>query len=324
MLNHMATMQRFTRSGAFHLLLLLLTALSVFCVFLFVWGGGVEGDFADRAWASALFAACMLLILGAHEMGHYLMARQHGVEATWPYFIPFPLGFGTLGAVIRLKSRVPTRNALVDIGAAGPLAGLLIAIPVLAVGIWFSEPVSIPQSGSPAFPSPTSLWHLAQMVGQAAHAWVWGGPGPEAYPTVEVFGDNLLSLGLVRLIHGPLLPGHDLVAHPTLLAGWFGMLVTMLNLLPVGQLDGGHLTFAWLGDRAIRVGHLVASGLLVLALFFSISWLVWYFLVSRIVGFGHPPVENPNVRLTAGRKVVIVICWVMTILTFMPLPMGLA
>ncbi|MEW5738663.1 MAG: site-2 protease family protein [Myxococcota bacterium] len=310
----------FSRRPAFHLLLLVLTALSVFAAFLFFWGGGVSGSLEDRVWGSVFFTVSVLLILGAHEMGHYLMARLHGVDATLPYFIPIPLGFGTLGAVIRLKGKVPTRNALVDIGAAGPLCGLLVAVPILIAGIALSEPMDVPESVR-RFPPSTSLWHYAEYLGQLLREYTRGIPAPKETQEAMIFGDNLLGLLLVRVVHGRLAEGTDLAAHPLLLAGWFGMLVTMLNLLPVGQLDGGHLTHAWFDEKAVRLGRVVAGALLPLALFCSASWLVWFFLVTRVVGFGHPPVTTPEEPLSFGRKVVCAVCFVATVLTFMPVPL---
>jgi membrane-associated protease RseP (regulator of RpoE activity) len=315
-------MNGFTRHPAFHLLLLVLTSVSVFGVFLFVWGGGVAGDLEDRLWGSAMFTVSVLLILGAHEMGHYLMARAHGVEATLPYFIPIPLGFGTLGAVIRLKGRVPSRDALVDIGAAGPLAGLLIIVPLLVVGVKLSPVVDGEAAGR--FPPRLSLWHLAEQLGLFMREQLRGIPMPPESSDVVLFGDNLLMKALVRLEHGALPPGKDLAAHPVLLAAWFGMLVTMLNLLPVGQLDGGHLTHAWLGERAVRLGRIFAGLLLPLALFANWSWLVWFFITTRVVGFGHPPVTDELQPLSWGRKVVCVVALVAAVLTFMPVPLDSA
>lgn len=312
-----------TRRPWLHVLLFVATLASTFAVFLFAWGGGVVGSFEDRAWGSALFAGSVVLILLAHELGHYFMARAHGVDATLPYFIPVPLGFGTLGAVIRLLGRVPSRNALVDIGAAGPLAGLAIAVPLMVVGIAQSTPMAVPVTPAPTLAPATSLLNLAALFGQWARAEVFGTPTP-ALPQLEVFGDNLLTLGLARLVHGALPPGQELIAHPVFIAAWFGLLMTMLNLLPVGQLDGGHLTHAWFGTEAEELGRKVAGASLILALFCSVSWLVWFFLVTRVVGVQHPPVLDEETPLSRGRKVTVVVTWVMTVLTFMPVPISLA
>jgi membrane-associated protease RseP (regulator of RpoE activity) len=316
-------MKSFTRHPAFHLLLLVLTGASIFTTFLVAWGGGVAGDLEDRLWGSALFTCGTLLILGAHELGHFFMARAHGVDASLPYFLPVPFGFGTLGAVIRLKGAVPTRNALVDIGAAGPLAGLLIAVPLLVVGVALSPVVDVPTGPAYALPR-TSLWHLAELAGLWARELLRGIPAPVEASEAMLFGDNLLLWLLSRVIHGALPPGRELAAHPVLLAGWFGTLVTMLNLLPVGQLDGGHLTHAWFGARAVRLGRVLAGALLPLALFASASWLVWFFLAARVVGFEHPPVTDDAEPLSRGRRVVCVLCLVALALTFMPVPMDTA
>jgi membrane-associated protease RseP (regulator of RpoE activity) len=306
-----------------HVALFVATGASTFLVFLVAWGGGVAGGLEEQLYGSLFFSGSVLAILLAHELGHYVMARAHGVDASWPYFIPVPLGFGTLGAVIRLRGRVPDRNALVDIGAGGPLAGLLIAVPLLAVGIAHSTPMEVKLTPAPTLAPTTSLLNLAALLGQWARAQVYGTP-PPALPQLEVFGDNLLTLGLARLIHGPLPEGHELIAHPVYIAAWFGLLMTMLNLLPVGQLDGGHLTHAWFGERAEDIGRRVAEASLVLALFCSVSWVVWFFLITRVVGLGHPPVVDAVTPLTRGRKVTVVVTWVATALTFMPVPISLA
>jgi membrane-associated protease RseP (regulator of RpoE activity) len=308
------------QSGWFHLMLFIATALSTFATFLFSWGGGVDGTLRDRMWGSAMFAGSVILILGAHEMGHYVAARVHGVDSTLPYFIPVPFGFGTMGAVIRLKSRIPTRNALVDIGAAGPLAGLCVALPLLVAGIAWSTPVPVPVTETTSFPSPMSLWSI---VSDVVHAFRDDTPAlGMARAQVEVFGDNLVSLALVWLIKGPLPKGVDLAAHPVLIAAWFGMLVTMLNLIPVGQLDGGHLTHAWFQHRAETAGRWIARALLIPAVFFSVSWLVWFFLVTKIVKIHHPPVLEATEGLSIGRKRVCLVCFAAAVLTFMPIPLG--
>lgn len=265
-----------------------------------------------------LFSIPVMLILGSHEMGHYLMARAHGVEASLPYFIPVPFGFGTMGAVIRLRGRVPSRNALLDIGAAGPLAGLAVAVPLLVVGVMLSHPV---QGLSTAFPPSASLLSLGTESAHRLRDWL-AGRTPEVLTAGGMyFGDNLLSWVIARAVWGRLGPGMDLEANPVLIAAWFGMVVTMLNLLPVGQLDGGHVLRAFLGKRAERWGPPMANGLLVLALVFSASWLVWYFLVTKVVGFGHPAPIDDEAPLSRGRRWVSVVTWLFTVLCFMPVPM---
>src|SRR5690606_1341938 len=189
------------------------------------------------------FALCLLLILGSHEMGHWFLARHHGVDASLPYFIPTPLvGFGTLGAVIRLRGRIPDRRALVDIGASGPLAGLVVAIPLLIYGLAQSPVV-------PAVPSafagggPESRWGgLGRLPGSARVGAWWRWRGCERALGLR-FGGTLLLPVLTRGVFG-IPPGFDVAAHPVVLAAWVGLLVTMLNLLPIGQLDGGHLAYA--------------------------------------------------------------------------------
>lgn len=267
---------------------------------------------------SLLFSLPALLILGSHEMGHYLMARAHGVETSLPYFIPAPFGFGTLGAVIRLRGKVPSRDALLDIGAGGPLAGLAVAVPMLVVGVMLSRPVQAP---SPPFPPSFSLLHLAAEAGHLARHWLDGTTPKEVLEGGTYFGDNLLTFLVSRAVWGKLPTGMDLAAHPVFIAAWFGLLVTMLNLLPVGQLDGGHVLRAYLGPTAERWGPRMAGALLILALLFSASWLVWFFLVTKVVGFGHPPPVDDEAPLSRGRRRFAIVTWVFTVLCFMPVPL---
>ncbi|MBL8923157.1 MAG: site-2 protease family protein [Myxococcaceae bacterium] len=297
-----------------HVALFFATGASVFITFLTQSGGGVESEaLVDQLKGSAWFTASVMAILLAHELGHFVMARRHGVDSTWPFFIPLPLGFGTMGAVIRLRGRIPTRDALVDIGAGGPLAGLAVCVPLWALGVWLSR-VSPAPDLTDSFPGQFSLWNVV------AH---WSDAAPSGN-VVQVFGDNLLGLGLQRLIKGSLPAGHDLFAHPVLVAAWFGFLVTMLNLLPVGQLDGGHLTHAWFGRRAELIGRVVAAIILVASLLFSTSWFVWFVLVTFVVKFGHPPVVDDEAPLSRSRKLVCAACFLLTVLTFMPTPLRFA
>ncbi|MFZ5446352.1 MAG: site-2 protease family protein [Myxococcota bacterium] len=310
------------RNWPLHLTLFVATCITTFWVWLVTFDGGVYGSQQDKVVASVLYALVVVGTLLAHELGHYLMARAHGVDATLPYFIPVPFGFGTMGAVIRLRGRIPTRNALVDIGAAGPLAGLLIAVPMLFVGAAQSEVITLPDDAGSGVPPALSLINFGSMLGLWVKSLIWDTPLPPA-PLYQVFGDNLLTWLAVRVTHGELAAGKDIAAHPIFIAAWFGLVMTMLNLLPVGQLDGGHLTHAWYGERAEKIGERVAGLTLVLALVFSASWLLWFFIVTRLVGFGHPPVERPQEPLSTGRKVVVLITWLMTGLTFMPMPLSM-
>ncbi|HEX8700323.1 MAG TPA: site-2 protease family protein [Myxococcaceae bacterium] len=279
---------------------------------------------SSRLWAEALsFSLALLAILGAHEMGHYLLARFHRVDATLPYFIPLPIiGIGTLGAVIRIRGRIPHRNALVDIGAAGPLAGLVVAVPLLLWGLSHSQVVEAPVRPL-SFPGEDSLIVVVKDVFTWLGQKLTFAPSvPEVYvPRTQVFGDSLLIHGLTWLTLGPVPANAEVVQHPVVFAGWFGLFVTLLNLLPVGQLDGGHLTYALWGERARWVGMAVALVLLGLTLFATASWGLWLVVVSKVVGFGHPEVVEPQVPLSRGRKWVCGLCFLALIACAMPIPL---
>lgn len=273
-------------------------------------------------WQGMAFGVSAVAILGAHEMGHYLFARWHRVDTTLPYFIPLPFGFGTLGAVIRIKSRIPTRNALVDIGAAGPLAGMVVAIPLILYGLTLSNVGDSPVLPS-RFPADWSVIGLLGHLWDYATARLAGTWTPPAAPVaaVTVFGDSLLMKGMTWLVFGPLAPGKEVMVHPIVIAGWFGLLVTMLNLCPIGQLDGGHLSFALWGERAVWVGRAMAGLLLFFALFYSVSWVLWFILTVKFIGFRHPEVLDPFEPLSTSRKIVCAVCFVSLILLLLPIPM---
>lgn len=302
-----------------HLGLFLATLASAFgCFFIAGHGGVASSDWGDIAAGSAMFAFSAVAIMLAHEMGHFVFSRRHGVDCTWPWFIPLPIPifqFGTLGAVIRIKSTIPTRNALVDIGAAGPLGGLLVAIPLAFVGMALSRVAPAPPV-PPVFLGDASLVGLVKELYGAAVGTAT--PAPQA--SVLIYGDPLLFLGIQALLKGSIPSGMAVYAHPVLVAAWFGMLITMLNLMPVGQLDGGHLTHAWFGARAVPLGKLAAAGMAFLVVFISISWLPWLLLTSKLVGFKHPPVERPEEPLSPGRKAICVACLVFLVLCLIPAP----
>ncbi|MBM3217957.1 MAG: site-2 protease family protein [Candidatus Rokubacteria bacterium] len=233
------------------------------------------------------FAVTLLLTLGVHEFGHYLTARHYGVSVSLPYFIPVPppFLFGTLGAVIRMRSPARDRNALFDIAAAGPIAGLVIALPALILGIH------------------------------------WSAVAPVAPGTWVTFGDSALTHALVALRFGVIPEGMKLYTHPVFDAAWVGLLVTALNLMPVGQLDGGRIAYALFGTRHRMVGIATFLALLALgALTWSVNWVVWGFFVLFFIGFHHGPPLDDLTPLTPGRRAVGVACLLLLVLLVPPIP----
>ncbi len=281
-----------------HVALFLLTLVSVFLAGeLYAGAEGVTSglDLVKNLYRGWPFAVPMLTILLCHEFGHYFAARIHGVPASLPYFIPLPVlsPFGTMGAVISMPERIRSRNALLDIGAAGPLAGLCVAIPVLAIGLAHS-PIAPVEVG-----------------------WLEG--------------QSILYVAMKRAILGPIPHGYDVMLGPTALAGWAGLFITMLNLLPIAQLDGGHIAYALFGPRQDRVAQ-VLHRLLPLAFVYNLArfravepgmiWAVWFVLLYglvRMTGGNHPPTEPGE--LSAGRRAVAIACLVLFVLLFMPTPM---
>jgi membrane-associated protease RseP (regulator of RpoE activity) len=230
------------------------------------------------------FSASLLLILGFHELGHYLTARAYGVHVSLPYFVPLPLPpMGTMGAIIRMRSPIPNRKVLFDIGIAGPLLGLVLAVPVLVVGLALS-PVK-PPSG-----------------------------------VVLQEGNSLAYLFLKWLVKGPIPDGYDVILHPMALAGWLGFFVTALNLMPLSQLDGGHIVYAALGRGYRKVVWLFLG---VLALLFLITrwqgWLVWVVLPVAL-GLRHPPPLDDLTPLDAPRRVMAILALGLLVALITPLP----
>lgn len=234
------------------------------------------------------FSLTALTILLAHELGHYLACRRYGLPSTPPYFLPVPINFGTLGAFIRIKAPIRSRKELFDVGVAGPLAGFVVLVPFLLYGIAHSEPVSLP-------PAP---------------------PG-QAY--------GLLSLGpclaielATRLFHGPLGPGMVLNLHPMAIGAWLGLFATALNLLPLGQLDGGHILYAAVG----RLQHRLAVPFWLILGLFGFVWLGWvlWFLIVGLIGLRHPPLQDERVPLDPFRRWLAVVALILLVLCFMPVP----
>jgi membrane-associated protease RseP (regulator of RpoE activity) len=234
------------------------------------------------------FSATLLLILLAHEMGHYLYCRHYGVYATLPFFIPAPTLIGTLGAVIRIRSPIRSRTELFDIGIAGPIAGFLVALTVLVL----------------------SMPHSKLLTGAMSNSDIEMG-----YPLVFRAVWGLLPLADV---HGGSSALPDIYFHPTAIAAWVGMFATALNLLPGGQLDGGHILFA-LSPRVHRmVSRLTILALIPMAFYFWAGWLIWALLL-RLSGMRHPVVaEWPGV--TGGRRWLAGFALLMMVLTWTPAP----
>lgn len=258
------------------------------------------------------FSLALLFIMLTHEMGHFVLARKHKVDATWPFFIPAPLLsiIGTLGAVIRLRSLPRTRKALLDIGAAGPIAGFVATIPVLWLGLHWSTIV-------PA-EAPSAHWTLFD----AALNWFQTGQWP---PMREAF-DLGTPLGMAlfeRIVVGDLPADKALALHPVAVAGWFGFLLTALNLLPLGQLDGGHVLFGS-SPRLHRIlGPPLAAALLALGVFTAFpGWILWGLLMGLGLGF-HPPLAQPEERLDGPRRALVALSVVLFALSFSPVPLAL-
>ncbi len=257
------------------------------------------------------YAAALMGILGAHELGHWALARWHRVDATLPFFIPVPFGVGTFGAVMRMRESPPSRRATLDIGVAGPLAGFAVALPLLLWGLAHStllDASALPRAGLDSPWALLAAWREGRLEEAAA-----GG-------AVQFMGDSLVTWGAQLLVWGRLPPGQDLVLHPVAFAAWLGMLVTTLNLVPIGQLDGGHLTYALLGRaRAERASRLASFALLGAGLFLSWNWLFWWLLTRLAVGVRHPAAwdERP---LDPLRTALAVAGLVLFVLTFVPVP----
>ena len=256
------------------------------------------------------FAGALIAILLSHEMGHFLLARRHGVDASWPYFIPAPiLSFvGTLGAVMRLRSLPKTRTALIDIAVAGPVAGFLVTLPVLALGIWLS----------PLVPSETAQhWSLARAVGSVltGHGWI----SPKASAGFDLGRPLALRL-MERLVCGELPVGQVLAYHPVAIAGWFGLFLTALNLLPAGQLDGGHLLYGASPRWHRALAPPISGALLGMGLFGFYGWLIWAVIIGFVFNF-HPPLEEPEERLDPARRLWLLAAVALFALSFTPAPL---
>ncbi len=262
------------------------------------------------------FSASLVFILGSHEMGHYYYGRKYGILITPPYFIPVPPPFiaGTMGAFIRIKSQITSKRALFDIGVAGPIFGIIAAIPVLIIGIKMSQIVPV------------------QDIGDAE---------------VIRLGDSLIFSFFVNMIHGTIEEGYDIFLHPAAFAGWIGLFVTALNLIPSGQLDGGHLVYSLFNKKIhsavsqISILIIIILGVgteplfkLMLSAGFNLNipdyllfqgwlgWMIWAFLLV-LMGTKHPPTIYEETDIGIKRKAIAIITLLIFVGSFMPVPFSL-
>lgn len=239
------------------------------------------------------YSLTLMLILGAHELGHYFAARSHGVKVTLPYFIPVPFALGTFGAFISMKSLPPNRRALFDVAVAGPLAGLVFAIPALWIGLQKSQIVD------GATEQTMAMMHHGTEV-----------------------GSSVLFAFIAKLSLGDAISqGHQLVLHPLAFAGWLGLIVTVLNLLPIGQLDGGHISDALFGlRRSATISTVALFALFFLGLFVWSGLLMWALIAFFLAGNKGIASQNDLVPLDFGRRVLGVVAFVILFLILTPVP----
>ena len=235
-----------------------------------------------------LYALSLFLILGAHEFGHYFAGVKNGVRTTLPLFIPAPPGLfllGTFGAMIVIKDPIPNRRVLMEIGAAGPIAGFIVAVPTLIIGLFLSETVA-----------PT---------GQSGFS----------------FGSSIIMIILSKTILGvtPLSVDFNIQLHPLALAGWVGLFVTAINLFPIGQLDGGHILYALIGEKS-KIWAKCFFAFLLFLVYFWPNWGVWAILLLVITRFKSAPLEDEEVLLQKNHKIAGYAAIVILFLTFVPVP----
>ncbi len=367
------------------LTLLLLTLLTTTIQGAVYWQGyknaGTDWTFSaifqleNLAWGALTFALPLMTILGVHESAHYFAAKRHGLRSTLPYFIPLPpvlFLFGTLGAFIRLQDPLPDRKALFDVGASGPIAGFLVAVPLLVAGAWLTGITAeeVPDLDRPTIIAPDfdimadgpggAVLTTAQQgvtltfeVEGPENDWTYSATAtmmvngslvedsfsmelmegerdlrsiqiPEGATDVEVriaWNDGLVQFGdplLIRALNG-FFSNDGYLTHPVFFAGWVGIFVTALNLLPAGQLDGGHVARAVLGDRVRVAGLITLGALMIMAFQFSMWFVLALFLV--LTGVYHPPPLNDRTPLDGKRIALAVVTLAILVVSFVPIPL---
>jgi membrane-associated protease RseP (regulator of RpoE activity) len=235
-----------------------------------------------------VFSVPLMTILLVHEMGHFLTGRRHRLDVSPPYFLPAIWPLGTFGAFIKIRSPIVNRKVLVEVGASGPIAGALVAVPLLLAGLFLSQVQ----------------------------------PGGEPAREGLVFGSSIVLELLCLIRFGHLSSSANIMLHPTALAAWFGLFVTAMNLLPMGQLDGGHVIYALFGPRRARnISVLTFLCLLPLGLLFWLGWLV-FAAITLFIGLRHPPLLDPESPLDPSGRVLGYVAVLLFILTFIPVPIA--
>ncbi|OHD72052.1 MAG: hypothetical protein A2W19_03675 [Spirochaetes bacterium RBG_16_49_21] len=247
-------------------------------------GATAAGSFAGVLISGLPYSITLMTILLAHEFGHFFAARAFRVRSTLPYFIPFPSLVGTMGAVIKTKSAIPHRRALFYIGVMGPLPGFILSLAAVIAGIYLSEIKPLPTVGEGGF----------------------------------ILGDSFLVAIIIKLIHGTIPAGFDIFLSPYAKAGWFGFLITSLNLMPIGQLDGSHILYALIGRNQLFFGWISFAGLIVLSFIWP-GWIVWIIMTLILLMVGHPDIPE-GTELSGVEKTIGWICMIIFVLTFVPVP----
>ena len=230
------------------------------------------------------FSFTLLSILGFHEFGHYFYAKKNKISVSFPYFIPAPTFIGTFGALIKIKSPISNKKALLEIGASGPIAGFIITIPLLFYG--FTKSTVIEISSEPSI----------------------------------ILGESLIIRFFTFLIFPDISQSQDIMLHPIAFASWIGLLITMLNLLPIGQLDGGHIVYAIFGKNHHMISKIFFLFLIPLS-FLSINWIIWGLVIFILMKtLKHPPILDVDTVLTFREKLIGFVCLLIFIISFIPVP----
>ncbi|MDI6866016.1 site-2 protease family protein, partial [Thermodesulfovibrio yellowstonii] len=237
-----------------------------------------------RLWEGYPFSISIMTILLGHEMGHYFASKAHRTKATLPYFIPAPSIIGTFGAFIKMKSPILTRKALIDIGATGPIVGFILSLIACIIGLKMSKIIPLTY-------------------------------GEDMF----MLGDSILFSLLVKFTLGNIPAGQDVLLHSVAFAGWIGLFVTSMNLLPVGQLDGGHIAYALFGKWHFYISRTMLFFIAALGVFYWYGWLVWALLLV-FLGVDHPPILVWESRLSLSRRIVGILSFIIFLLTFTPTP----